>query len=90
MEGIIKFIENLIEDLRDTESWTVSGIVEIRKFSKDGKEFCKIKGNDESPTFEKQDDEYIVQWTGYCEDDFSGIILKPLDSTKYLEIDYTC
>lgn len=39
MEGIIKFIENLIEDLRDTESWTVSGIVEIRKFSKDGKEF---------------------------------------------------
>lgn len=47
MEGIIKFIENLIEDLRDTESWTVSGIVEIRKFSKDGKEFCKIKGKDE-------------------------------------------
>lgn len=89
MDEIIKFLEKLIDDLRDS-SWTVSGIVEIRKFTRDGKNFCKIKGNDESPTFEKQDDEYIVQWTGYCEDDFSGIILKPLDGTRYLEIDYTC
>ena len=88
-EGTIKFLESLIEDMSDMD-WTISEIVEIEKFNRDDKEYCKIKGDRFSETYEKQNDEYIVQWTGYCEDDFHGIILKPLKDDKYLKISYSC
>ena len=88
-EEVIKFLENLINDLDDID-WNISGIVEIEKINRDDKEYCKIKDDPFSETYEKQNDEYIVQWTGYCEDDFHGIILKPLKDDKYLKINYSC
>lgn len=87
MKETIDFIQNLIEDMEDC-GWTITSIVEVKEVSEEDKIFGIV--DDEVGRYEKQDNEFIRQWTGYCEDDFHGYLLKPIEGNKYLKISYWC
>ena len=85
MKDILNFIETLVNDMEDTE-WTIEKIVEGKKITKDEGNYLEV----DNEFFEEQNNYYIKQWVGYCEDDFSGIIFYPIKDNKYLKINYIC
>lgn len=57
--------------------------------------FYKEKDNEKSLLYMKQDEEgkyhnMVWQTTGFCEDDYSGYLLFPLNNGKYWKISYSC
>ncbi|MDU1095115.1 MAG: hypothetical protein E7A11_14460 [Clostridium sp.] len=86
MENTLKFIETLIEDMEGI-SWSIVKIVEGEKVVEDDTNYLKVE---EGNIYEEQDNFYIKQWTGYCEDDYYGVIYYPIKDNKYLEIRYSC
>lgn len=85
MGDILNFIENLIQDMDDI-GWTIEKIVEGEKVIEDDDNYLKVDGI----LYEEQDNIYIKQWTGYCEDDYYGVIFYPVQDNKYLKINYSC
>lgn len=91
-QGLIKYMKNLIVELgEELDYWQIVDVVDIEEIIENGKVYCKIKGDEIDRLYKKQGNEFIVQWTGYCEDDYSGYILKPINKTgKYLKISFNC
>jgi hypothetical protein len=57
--------------------------------------FYKEKDNEKSLLYMKQDEEgkyhnMVWQTVGYCEDDYSGYLLFPLNNGTYWKISYSC
>ena len=69
--------------MEDIEYWNISGIVE----GKVDKDECLLV---DGYLYEKQDDVFIKQWSGCCEDDYHGLIFYKIDGNKYLKISYNC
>lgn len=85
MEAILEFIEKLVEEMEETE-WTIEKIVTGEKEIINDVNFLKVNGL----FYEESDGLYIKQWTGYCGDDYYGVIYYPIKDNKYLKINYRC
>jgi hypothetical protein len=83
--AIIHFFKKLAKRMED-DSWSVVDVVRVTEVEKDGKKYGRVEGD--SYWYKKQDDEFIIQWTGYCEDDFYGILLIPILGDIFLKISY--
>lgn len=85
MVDILKFIETLLEDMEGAD-WTIDKIVFGQKVIEDDTNYLKV----DNSLYEEQDNFYIRQCTGYCEDDYYGVIFYPINDNKYLKINYSC
>ena len=84
----------------NNEQWQPLSIVEIqltdeREPGYKSYPHCRIKNEENSKLYMKQDDElighyWVWQTTGYLGDDFSGYLLIPLRNNKYLKVSYSC
>lgn len=88
MEEVINYMKQLISDM-EPDQWSIVGIVDVEEFT-DENDLVWGKVDDDVGIYQKQDVDYIRQWTGYAGDDYSGFILKPLEGNKYLKISYSC
>lgn len=88
MKQVIEYMEKLVEDMKDMLHWGIEGIVEVQELTEGDKVFGVIVGD--VTRYTKQDDEFIWQKVGYCGDDYSGFILKPLEGKKYLKVSFEC
>ncbi|MBK5474377.1 hypothetical protein JFU54_28750 [Bacillus sp. TH19] len=88
MEQVVKFMKELIESMsEDTYHWYITGVEEFEEVVEDDEVYAKLS---DGSLYEKQDDIYIHQTSGYCEDDYSGTIIKPITATIALIISYQC
>ncbi|EJS63461.1 hypothetical protein [Bacillus cereus] len=88
MEEVVKFMKELIESMsEDTYHWYITGVEEFEEVAEDDEVYAKLS---DGSLYEKQDDIYIHQTSGYCEDDYSGTIIKPITTTTALIISYQC
>lgn len=88
MEQVVKFMKELIESMsEDTYHWYITGVEEFEEVVEDDEVYAKLS---DGSLYEKQDDIYIHQTSGYCEDDYSGTIIKPITETTALVIGYQC
>ncbi|HHT7143494.1 TPA: hypothetical protein ACTZ34_005458 [Bacillus cereus] len=88
MEQVVKFMKDLIESMsEDTYHWYITGVEEFKEVMEDDVVYAKLS---DGSLYEKQDDIYIFQTSGYCEDDYSGTIIKPITETTALVIGYQC
>lgn len=84
MEQVIKFMNELFVDMEDTH-WHIIGMADFEEVTKDGTVYASVK---EYGEYEKQDNIYIHQTTGYSGDDYSGTIIKPITESVALVIQY--
>ncbi|MCC2453312.1 hypothetical protein [Bacillus cereus] len=88
MKQIVDFMRELIGSMeQDTQHWYITGMEEFEEVTEDGVVYAKLS---DGSMYKKQDAIYIHQTTGYCEDDYSGTIIKPITETTALIIGYSC
>jgi hypothetical protein len=85
MEKVIKFLEELIEEMNDT-SWRMGTITDYKEITKDDDTYAELPNGS---IYEKQDDWYITQ-THHGEDWYSGTIIYPITESKAVIIYYDC
>lgn len=85
MVDVLKFIETLVEDMEGSD-WTIEMIVEGERVIDNDTNYLEV----DNSLYEEQDNFYIKQWTGYCGDDYYGVIFYPIKNNKYLKINYSC
>lgn len=87
MEQVVKFMKELFEEMEGTAHWYIVGMEEFTEVTKGDEVYAMLS---DGSMYEKQDDIYIHQTSGYCEDDYSGTIVKPITETTALLIGYQC
>jgi hypothetical protein len=85
--AIVHFCKKLAKRMEDG-MWSIENVVRVVEVEKDGKVYGRIE--DDGNWYRKQDDEFIIQWTGYCEDDFHGVLLIPVSGDIYIKVSYSC
>jgi hypothetical protein len=91
-------IDNI--DFDEFSSWQHVGYVEVVETSNANTgypsyKFYLEKDNPKSLKYMRQDDDdefhsMVWQTVGYCEDDYSGFLLFPLNDGRYWKISYSC
>lgn len=79
-----KFAEGFAEHVNEHSSNAETGLTVFQEW------IDQIAKLSDGSIYEKQDDIYIHQTTGYCEDNYSGTIIKPITGTTALVIGYEC
>ncbi|MDA1747710.1 hypothetical protein OWO94_13140 [Bacillus paranthracis] len=87
MQEVINFMEVLIKEMDCTGRWYVIGIEEFKEVTENDEVYAKIS---DGSKFKKYGDIYIHQTDGYCGDDFSGTIIRPITERNALVIGYEC
>lgn len=86
MSVVVEFMNELFEDMDGTD-WHITAMEEFKEVTQDGVVYAKLA---DGSMYEKQDNIYIYQTTGYLGDDYSGTIIKPITDTIALVMGYTC
>lgn len=86
MEQVINFMNELFAEMEGTH-WELAGMAEYEEITEDGVVYARVE---EYGEFEKQDNIYIHQTTGYLGDEHFGTIIKPITESVALVIEYEC
>lgn len=86
MNQVIAFMKELLEDMEDTH-WSIAGMKNFKEVTKGGVVYARLE---DGSVYEKQDNIYICQTTGYLGDNYSGTVIKPISDSVALIIKYSC
>lgn len=87
MKATMDFIKELFEDMEGTAHWCIVGMEGFNEVTKDDVVCAMLS---DGSLYEKQDNIYIHQTSGYCEDNYSGTIIKPITEKVALVVSYEC
>lgn len=86
MEQVVRFMEELLEDM-DGTYWQIESVEEFEEVTESDTEYAKMP---DGSTYEKQDNIYVYQTSGHLGDNYSGTIIKPITEKLALRIVYSC
>ncbi|WP_113675783.1 hypothetical protein [Vallitalea guaymasensis] len=99
---IIKYIKELIAFGEDNDIFRIIGLTDAKNIIKlDDTHYAvtdityifekvNVNQDDYEQPLEFIDHYYVYQTSGYCGDDYSGILLVPIDKESYLRVKFEC
>ncbi|MFZ7945716.1 hypothetical protein [Neobacillus sp. 19] len=85
MNEVVKFLENIIEDMNDI-NWCIVGLTDYKEVTGVEEVYAELP---DGSIFDKQDDYYLHQ-VQHGDDFYSGTIIYPITDNKAVIIHYDC